>query len=734
MTSTAEAPSTNKEMSLAWRFIAETSTSVFLTGKAGTGKTTFLRRLAELSPKRMVILAPTGVAAINAKGQTIHSFFQLPLGPLVPGASTTREGQNRYRMGKDKKTLIRTLDLIVIDEISMVRCDVLDAIDAELRKYRDRYKPFGGVQLLLIGDLQQLPPVTRDHEWELLAPYYSTPYFFSSRALQQLPYVTLELQHIYRQQDRQFIDILAQIRDNQVTEATLQALRQRYIPSFEPPASEDWIRLTTHNRTAHEYNEHRLQDLDATAYTFRARVTGTFPETNYPADEHLVLKKGAQVMFIKNDPSPAHEYYNGKIGVVHSFSEDGIVVHTKEDDEYITVPQLMWENTRYVIDDQSKEIVEHVDGTFTQYPLRLAWAITVHKSQGLTFSHAVLDINASFAHGQAYVALSRCRTLEGLVLTNPLHTSAIISDQSVGQYMHEMLSNAPQTISQLPQLQRQYYTQLLDELFEFDTLRKAFDNLTRVVEEHLFHQRKAYLDELKEAQASMRQQLCDVSQRFAPQYRAMLASTDAYTTDAHIQERIHAAMAYFLREMMDIFTPIIQESAIRIDNKAVSTQYNNALELFSLAFRTKAGTYHRLAEEPFSISHFLRAKAQSVLDDLMTEAKPARKQKSKAPKEDTPKPVKVNTRLRTLAMFREGMSIMQIARERNLTPNTIESHLASFVSTGDIDINSLVSREHQLLIRQAASAMKGSYTLSDLRSQLPDDVTYAEIKLTLADM
>lgn len=749
----------NAEMNLAWRFISETNTSVFLTGKAGTGKTSFLRKLRELTPKRMVVLAPTGVAAINAQGQTIHSFFQLPFGPLVPGAETA-ERKKHFRMSQEKKDLIRTLDLLIIDEISMVRADLLDAIDAELRKYRDRYKPFGGVQLLLIGDLQQLPPVTKESEWALLAPQYQSPWFYDSHALQQLQYITIELQHIYRQQDAAFIEILAKIRDNRLDAPALQSLNARYIPDFTPPEDEDWIRLTTHNHMAQDYNDRQLVALPSALHTFKARIERTFPETNYPADPSLALKEGAQVMFIKNDPSGARAYYNGKIGIVHDITNEGIVVYSKEDDSYIGVQPVTWENTKYTLDPETQEIREEVEGTFTQYPLRLAWAITIHKSQGLTFQHAVLDINSSFAHGQVYVALSRCRTLEGLVLSRPLPPTSVITDQSIAHYINEQLTAvSPLLQQQLPLLARNYYESLLEELFDFQPLLFALQDLTRVVEEYLYAQHPLLLTRLKAAVPLAEQQLVAVSQQFRAwrqQMMAAIAHDSSPMTHAPLQQRLQAAMAYFAPKMDEILTQVLPLTSIAIDNKAVSTRYNNSLSNLRALYDLKRFLLQKLVGQPFTAALYLQTKAQGLLGaaagsspspkagnrtsplkerTLALSGRDGGSQRGAekaAPKPKEPARKKGDSRRRTLELFQSGLSAKQISKERDLTIQTIESHLAFYVSNGDLPLESLVTPEHQRLIREKAATFQRAYGLAELRELLPAEISYLEIRCTLA--
>lgn len=421
----------NFELNVARFIVEKTDMSLFLTGKAGTGKTTFLREVVRYTKKKCIVLAPTGIAAVNAGAMTIHSFFQFGLGPFVQGVI---EPKSDFRINKSKLELIRHLQLLIIDEVSMVRADLMDHIDVELRRIRRNSKPFGGVQLLMIGDLQQLPPIAHGGEDELLRQYYKTLYFFSSAALKTMKYNCIELKNVYRQTDRHFIDILNHARDCTLTSQDISDLNARYIPGFSPKPEDGYIRLMTHNRQVDYVNETEMEKLDSKPYTFEAAVTGTFPEESYPTADSLTLKKGAQVMFIKNDPE--RRFINGTLGEVKSIDKNSIAVRLTESGTIIDVEPVEWQNIRYQFDEESKEISSKQIGRFKQYPLKAAWAITVHKSQGLTFDKAIIDVHAAFSPGQAYVALSRCRTLDGLVLSSPVSASVFMRDNAVDAYMN----------------------------------------------------------------------------------------------------------------------------------------------------------------------------------------------------------------------------------------------------------------------------------------------------------
>lgn len=602
----------NEESILAWNIIEKTSANLFLTGKAGTGKTTFLKRLKELSPKRMIVLAPTGIAAINAGGMTIHSFFQLPFSPYVPGTTFGSGEQKRYQFSKLKRNIIRSIDLLVIDEISMVRSDLLDAVDSVLRQYRKRHDlPFGGVQLLMIGDLQQLAPVVTPQEEHLLGQHYDTPFFFSSNALKQVGYLTIELKKVYRQQDEQFISLLNQIRENKASEATLQALNQRYIPNFVPPKKGNYIRLTTHNAPAQYINEQQLAALPAQSFSFTADIEGDFPETSYPADFKLTLKPGAQVMFIKNDPQ--HRFYNGMIGEVIGVrtDEDGskITVRSKDSGEEFDLEKMEWTNAKYTLNEKTKEIEETVEGKFMQYPLRLAWAITIHKSQGLTFEHAIIDASHSFTHGQTYVALSRCKTLEGMVLSQPLSRGAIISSQTVDAFTSQLAAPSQEQISSL---ELQYIIYCISELFDFYSIRASYEHLMRCLVEFFNGKYPRVVSEYQKLQVVLKS-LIAVSDKFRVQYTGMLARNPD-VRQAELQDRIHKGAMYFL-DKIGILSDLIRKSNLDTDNKVARKQFEDRFSVFSEDVKLKERLLKYECSAEFTVTDYLKKKAQFLLLD-----------------------------------------------------------------------------------------------------------------------
>lgn len=616
----------NEQLELAWQFVERTGVNVFLTGKAGTGKTTFLRRLKERSPKRMIVVAPTGVAAINAGGVTIHSFFQFPLAPYVPGSSFNTKDE-RFRFSKEKKRIIRTLDLLVIDEISMVRADLLDQIDAVLRLHKDRNRPFGGVQLLMIGDLSQLAPVARESDWTLLREYYITPYFFGSKALQQTKHVTIELQHVYRQTDTTFVDILNEVRENRLTDNGLAMLNSRYCKEEKVLNSEGVIRLTTHNLTANNYNEQRMDSLKGKRYTYEAEITGTFPESSYPAEKTLELKNGCQVMFLKNDTQGAR-YYNGKLGIITSLDDDHIKVRGLDDDTEVEVTPDVWTHARYVIDKETKEIREEIDGEFRQYPLRLAWAITVHKSQGLTFDRAVIDVNAAFAAGQVYVALSRLRSLEGLLLTAPLSPAAVKTDVAVTQYMNTELEQAQHTATHLNDFERSYYLEMLSELFSFKSLGADMQRILRLLTEHFYKIYPTLLDNYKEKDSQFAREIGGVAATFNTQYTQLVNQSGDYAKDKLLAERISKGATYFANKLDEIVKPLIESTQIDSDNKDTKEKTDEAVYNLQQSFALKRYLLGRIIEKGFNVSAYLKDKAIGVLQAEQKEKREGRKTKA----------------------------------------------------------------------------------------------------------
>lgn len=596
----------NEQAQLAWDIIETTNTNLFLTGKAGTGKTTFLRRLKEESSKRIVVVAPTGIAAINAEGVTIHSFFQLSFAPFIPDAQYKLKEQ-QYRFSKQKIRVIQSIDTLVIDEISMVRADLLDAVDSVLRRFRKNQLPFGGVQMVMIGDLGQLAPVAKDDDWQMLSRYYDTPYFFSSIALKSTRYAIVELKTVYRQSDLHFVELLNRVRDNRADSSVLAALNSRYIPNFQPRVEEGYIRLTTHNYQAQQENERQLALLPGKPYTYEASISGKYPEMLFPTEQILTLKKGAQVMFVKNDSSADKAFYNGMIGTVTEINEKNFFVRTKDTGVVIKVEPEQWENTRYEIDERTNEITEEIDGTFKQFPVKPAWAITVHKSQGLTFDRAIIDVQRAFTHGQTYVALSRCRTLEGLVLSAPLPMSAIIRDGAVDDYVSRAVEHTPNK-EQIDLLQRDYYLSVLSELFDFRPLMSAFNRMLDLLMGHFRRSYPKLIIEYKARLEVIKTQLYDVAERFKMQYNQIVISTPDYQTDVHLQERLTKGATYFARTISDIET-LVKNTDVHTDTPEVKKMMTELLATLKELVMQKRALLNYVKDDGFSLNEYLHQRA-----------------------------------------------------------------------------------------------------------------------------
>lgn len=536
---------TNPKLELARKYVEQTKSNIFLTGRAGTGKTTFLKSIVrDMKHKRFVVLAPTGIAALNAEGQTIHSFLQLELTPYIPGG---RLPAKKFR--KDKLNLIRSLDLIIIDEISMVRADLLDQIDRVLRKlrYRHAHQAFGGVQMLLIGDLSQLPPVATGQDWDILSQYYDTPYFFSAQIWQDTAFHTIELDHIYRQKDLRFINLLNRVRDNDINTEVIETLNSRYNPELLNQDSEGCIILCTHNHKANEINRQHLDKLNAKSYFYHCKTTGEFDERNYPNAEILELKEGAQVMFIKNDYSNAEyrRYYNGTLGTITYLDEQMIKVKVSDGGEEIEIERYVWERCNYKLDKANNEIIKEVVGTFEQYPIRLAWAITIHKSQGLTFEKAIIDASQSFTHGQYYVALSRCKSLEGMSLTAPFLARTVITDPQIDSFSHSQTENQANELTF--EHDRQLYSlQTLEEVYSFATLQE----LKKQVFEHIgiYFQKSDSFEAINMVNSAIEENIISVSERFIRQLRILADKSE------QLKERCAKADVYFLEQIRLCFT------------------------------------------------------------------------------------------------------------------------------------------------------------------------------------
>ncbi|MBR9847574.1 MAG: AAA family ATPase [Algicola sp.] len=650
----------NSELNLAWNFVNNTNRNVFLTGKAGTGKTTFLHKLRKKSFKRMIVVAPTGVAAINAKGTTIHSFFQLPFGPILPNQVQESNNFNR-KFSKKKIDVIKSLDLLVIDEISMVRADLLDGIDTVLRRFKHKKLVFGGVQLLMIGDLQQLSPVIKQNDWKLLKPFYKNAFFFSSNAFKQCHPITIELKKIYRQDDHKFIDILNEIRTNTLSKTSIDELNKLYHPDFTPEPNQGYISLTTHNNRAEQTNRLELEKLKYKSQTYNAIIEGEFPKHLYPNNEELVLKIGAQVMFIKNDSSNEKRFFNGKIGTIILLEKDEVVVKCPDDDfNIITTPEV-WENISYTIDHKTKAISETIIGSYTQIPLRLAWSITIHKSQGLTFEKAIIDAQGAFAHGQTYVALSRCKSLDGLVLKSKIDSSQIISDSTVNEFNRQTEENQPdESVLKLSEIE--FQLALILETFDYyqfiyplHRVIDVYDNNKKGIKGNI----DPTLHEMKQAVTK----LLKVCHNFKIQLSEMSNENIEPQNNTAIQKRFLKALDYFKSETHKTLKGPYNTLVFTTDNKKIDSDIQIHLDRIDELLAVKDAYFEGL-KEGFDVTKFLELRAKSVLLS------------KKQPKKNKRKPVEAITsnselfellrELRDTIAQREGLIHYQIFTQKSL--------------------------------------------------------------------
>lgn len=817
----AETIEINDIFDLAFRFVTETNENIFLTGKAGTGKTTFLKYLQQNCSKNIIVAAPTGVAAINAGGVTLHSLFQLPFHPFIPTPTGQNELLQKLRFTSRRLNLLRKMDLLVIDEISMVRSDTLDAIDTILRYVRRKENlPFGGVQVLFIGDLYQLPPVATYQDWNILQGFYNSEFFFDSQVIRDDVPVLIELKKIFRQKEDTFISILNKVRNNEMDAEDFERLHARHIPHFEPDKSEKYITLTSHNQQADRINSNRLLQLGKVGFVYKAEIQGDFPESMFPADQSLELKLGAQVMFIRNDSEK--RFFNGKIGTVKSLDNEEIIVEC--DGQNINVAQETWDNTRYTLNRTDGKLEQEVMGTFTQFPLRLAWAITIHKSQGLTFDKVMIDAGSAFSSGQVYVALSRCTSLEGIVLLTRIPSSAILCNQNVVE-SHQRMSPRGSLAERFEGARQVFTQQLLDDLFSFDELflnlkilaERVGENLDKLNKDALPWMQKfmqqcsshreiglrftnhigSYLlnEPVIEKNEDLQKRIADASNHFSPIFVKLKdslmqhpLSTEhreaARPVDEALNEVLKSVLytlylleyckepfsvAGFLKHKLKYIQPRVTISSYgsKRQEKVTGIAHDDLYEtlkawrnltceesdlpIYMVANQkslTEIATYLPLTKKDLmKISGFGKAKAEKYGDEIldavndyceqngleskMDELKPSGKKEKKEKKEKPPVEIKVPTRTISYNLFKEGKSIEEIAKERNLTISTIEGHLSTFISTGEVKIDELIQEKDRQLILETATEF-GWESLAVLKEKLPPHISFGQLRMAKA--
>ena len=820
---------------LAIQLVNQSNRNIFLTGKAGTGKTTFLKYIREHCPKQMAVVAPTGVAAINAGGVTIHSFFQLPLAPFIPETKGTgfqnidQEISNKHslisrlRFNSEKKKVLRQLEILVIDEISMVRCDTLDAIDTILRYIRQRpSERFGGVQLLFIGDMLQLPPVIKEQEWNLLSDYYNGQYFFDSKVLQEEPPLYIEFNKIYRQKDEGFITVLNQVRNNELDDTGIQLLESRYQPTFRRKKQDGYIILTTHNNKASEINTSQLNELDTKLFNYEAEVQDEFSDRAYPAEQTLYLKVGAQVMFIRNDSADkGKRFFNGKIGIISCLEKDKIFVQCDGKSSEIEVHKEKWENIRYTLNKSTRQLDSDVLGSFTQYPLRLAWAITIHKSQGLTFEKAIIDAGAAFAPGQVYVALSRCTNLEGMILQSRVNSSSLFSDSRIVEFSQRSASSG-QLQSEFAIAKKQYQQTILLSAFDFTVSISSGKELLEYLLEHASSFNPESIIWTEELLVKL-DKLQDTAKKFQAQLQFLFQQPESPEENLPLRERIKAAATYFVTEISSLVS-FVQQSPAVTDSRLHSKEYNDSLkEVFaqlamkkfmlegfnekfdmeafhrrkqhfvlpSININAYAGATTKRIDSPRPVLHQQLRKVRELIcakkdlpifivagsntidemalylpqtlselrkisgfgdakikqygqqfldviiayckeNDLLSmihEKSPKKEKKERS----GPAKKKGDTHAESFKLYKEGKTIADIAKIRNLSATTIETHLSKFIRSGDIRIDELVSREKFLLIEAACKEYTGG-SITPIKQKLGNNISFGEIRLAMAGL
>lgn len=747
------------------RFINQTNSPVFLTGKAGTGKTTLLRKIVETTHKNTVIVAPTGIAALNAGGVTIHSFFQLPFSAFIP--EFVSEGlvngnikfesketlKRHFHFNKTRQNLIRSVELLIIDEVSMLRADLLDAIDWTLRNVRRNNDPFGGVQVLFIGDLLQLPPVIKPEEWSLLQKYYRGIFFFNAHVFQEQAPVYIELDKIFRQDDQLFIDLLNHLRNNEITSEDQKLLEKYVNPDFDSTKEEGYITLTTHNSKADQLNTTALNSLPEKSVTYSAEIKGDFPPHLFPLEKDTELKIGAQIMFIKNDISFEKNFYNGKMGVIKSLTSEEIEVFFKDEKRSIVVEKYEWNNIKYSLNEQSGEIEEETLGTFVHYPIKLAWAITIHKSQGLTFDKAVLDVSQVFAPGQAYVALSRLRSLTGLVLLKPLSMNGLINDQQVVSYSSNKASEDVMKLYLDRETARFIYTSLSQAFDWYDyTTKWATFELGLKLQSPKTEKGKDKswaANQLQTVQTTF-----DAARKFQNQLTNIFSKENPDWTFVH--DRVQAAYLYFFKPL-DSQVYSIMKRRYELSKIKKTKSYHDELEELE---QEVVGVVHRLMkarllmeavvnQKPFTketikapeLTNYVIAKSQSIqqelranrsmLDEMMEEEYTDVVQLVKEKKVKEEKVVKKDTYETTFELYEQGKTMEEIARERQLGVSTIEGHFVKLIRQEKIDITDILDPKRISEIEAYLEGTEGK-TLGTIKDELGDKVTYGELKLVQA--